>query len=380
VRNYSATARTYSISNNWRTQPTANGVTLSFPSTLAVPANGSANFTLTLTVNAAALPDWTADGGVDGNNGELLTAAEYDGNLFFTNGPENVHIPWHILPHKAANGMVSSTSAALNGHPITINLLNTGGATRAFVDTFSLTGTGVQFPASSLPAPGSDQAVVNLRAVGARLICANNQCSAFAAQFAINTFGQRSHPDVPAEFDIYLDIDNDGTPDLILFNTDIGMALTGTANSGQNGLFIFDVAAGTASGPYAYSIAELDSANIVYTIPLANLVTHGGKSLTLSTSFTFSVLAFDNYFTGNLTDQIVNMRYELDDPKFFTDTTEYLAAPNGSAPVTIFPNNATSPFFNPGGYKGHSPSQTGILVFYSNGKVNQEADLITVTP
>jgi hypothetical protein len=31
------------------------------------------------------------------------------------------------------------------------------------------------------------------------------------------------------------------------------------------------------------------------------LVTHRGKSLTPS----FSVLAYDNYFTGNLTDQIV---------------------------------------------------------------------------
>jgi hypothetical protein len=108
-------------------------------------------------------------------------------------------------------------------------------------------------------------------------------------------------------------------------------------------------------------------------------VIRSGKSLTPSTSFTFSVLAFDNYFTGNLTDQIVNMKYELDDPKFST-AVEYTASPNGSVPVTIFPNNAASPYVNPGGYLGHSPSQTGILVFYSNGKVNQEADLITVTP
>jgi hypothetical protein len=379
VRNYSASARTYSISNTYRDAPNTTGVTISAPPTIAVPANGSASFTLTLGVNAANLPVWTPNGGSQGSNGELLNQVEYAGQLTLTSGAESVHIPWHILPHKSANVTPSTTSLALNGNPAGLTHFNTGGAAVGGVSIFSLTGTGTQFPASVLPAPGSDYAVINLRAVGIRLICLDNACSTFGAQFAVNTFGQRSHPDVPAEFDIDLDVNNDGTPDLVVFNGDIGLITTGATNSGQNGVFVVDVAAGTASGPYFYSIADLDSANVILTVPLSALTTQSGLSLGVSTPFTFSVLAFDNYFTGNLTDQIIGMRYELDMPTVYPAVTDLTVPAGSSVPNTVIPNNAANAFLN-GPYNGNSPAQSGLLLMYQDAKVNMEADLITVTP
>jgi subtilisin family serine protease len=380
VKNYSNASRTYQISNTYRDAPNTTGATISTPSSITVAANSTNSFTLTLTVNAASLPVWTLNGGSNGSNGELLNTVEYAGFLTVTGGPDTVHIPWHILPHQAANIQPATNTVTLSGNPQTLTLPNTNGAANGLVDAFSLTGTGVQFPPSVLPAPGADFAVINLQAAGVRLVCIDqsNPCTTFGVQFAITTFGQRSHPDVPAEFDIHLDLNHDGADDLVIFNQDIGFATTGTTFSGQNGVFVFDLGAGAATGPYFFTIADLDSANAIFTVPLSALTTQSGLALQTSTMFTFSVLAFDNYFTGNLTDAITGMQYELDMPQFYAQS-EFTVPANSSTNLTIFPNNAATPFLN-GPYNGNSPSQTGILLLYQNAKTGQESSQVVVHP
>jgi subtilisin family serine protease len=381
VKNYSSTARTYQISNTYRDAPNTSGVTITAPASISIPANNAASFTLSLTVNPASLPIWTLNGGSQGSNGELLNTVEYAGYLTFTSGPESVHIPWHILPHKAANVQPASNSVALNGNPANLTLTNTSGAVGGQASAFSLTGTGTQFPSSVLPAPGSDFAVINLQAVGVRLICIASCTSttpAYGAQFAITTFGQRSHPDVPAEFDALIDVNGDGNADLDVFNADIGLQTTGVL-SGQNGVFVADLGAGTASGPYFYTVADLDSANAILTVPLSALHTASGLQVNVSTPFTYSVLAFDNYYTGNLTDTIGPMKYELDMPQFYPGSTDFTVPAGGSLPVTIFPNNAATPFLG-APYNGNSPSQSGLLLMYTDAKVAREVDNIVVTP
>ena len=378
VRNYSSLSRTYTISNTYRDAPNQTGVTLTLPPTVLVPPNSSTSFNVTLNVNAAALPTWNLNGGPAGGNGELLNTVEYAGYLTFTSGAESVHVPWHILPHKAANVKPAAGTVTLNGNPQAFSLSNSTGAVGGLVDVFSLTGTGTQFPSAFLPAPGQDYALINLQAVGVRLICLDNACANFGAQFAINTFGQRAHPDVPAEFDVLIDVDGDGQPDFDVFNADIGF-VTSQVFSGQNGVFVVDLTTGTATGPYFYTIADLNSANAILTVPLSALVGSTGLQLTTSTPFHFSVLAFDNYFTGNLTDQIGPMAYELDMPQFYTDSAEYLAPAGGSQPVTVFPNNAANVFFT-GPYNGNSPSQTGILLMYTDGLTAGEAAQVKILP
>src|SRR5262249_22898569 len=155
--------------------------------------------------------------------------------------------------------------------------------------------TGVQFPACVLPPAGGDYVLVNLQATGLRLVCLDASCT-FGVQFAITTFGQRSHPDVPAEFDVDIDLDGNGTIDVIVFNSDIGFATTGTF-SGQNGVFVYDATNRRATGPYAYTIADLDSANVVFTVPLSALSTSTGLHMAVNAPFVYLVGAFDNYFT-----------------------------------------------------------------------------------
>jgi hypothetical protein len=197
-------------------------------------------------------------------------------------------------------------------------------------------------------------------------------------QFAITTFGQRSHPDVPAEFDVLIDANRDGVPDYDVFNEDIGLATTGTF-SGQNGVFVANLNAGTTSGPYFYASADLDSANMILTVPLSALAGSGSPSLTVSTPFSFGVYAFDNYYTGNLTDSITGMQYELDMPQEYATFADFTVPAGSSGSVSIFPNNAATPYFG-APYNGNSPSQIGILFLYTNGKTGQESSAVFITP
>jgi hypothetical protein len=135
---------------------------------------------------------------------------------------------------------------------------------------------------------------------------------------------------------------------------------------------VVNVTKGTAAGPYFYTIADLDSANVILTVPLSAL------GLTISQPFTFSVLAFDNYYTGNLTDIIAGMKYELDMPQVYAASTFALSAAS-SGSLSVYPNNAAHPYGS-ASYNGNSPSQKGLLLLYTNGKTGQESSTVVVTP
>ena len=88
--------------------------------------------------------------------------------------------------------------------------------------------------------------------------------------------------------------------------------------------------------------------------------------------FDFSVFAFDNYFTGNLTDSIVGMTYTPGVPRFVGSGIPATGVPAGSSStltIQAVPGGDTA-----------SPSQTGILLMYRDAKSKNEADTITVQP
>ena len=97
-----------------------------------------------------------------------------------------------------------------------------------------------------------------------------------------------------------------------------------------------------------------------------------------NTKFTYSALAFDNYYTGDLTDEITGMTYELDMPKNYATAT--FSVPAGfSGSISIVPNNAANIYFG-SPYNGNSPSQIGLLFMYTNGKTGMESSMVVVNP
>ena len=302
VRNYSNSTRTYTITPSFRyAEDQASGaVRISAPSKVVVGPNRSAKVPVTLTIDADKLPDWVLDGGPNGASGDLLAVNEFDGYLTLSGGGDTVHLPWHVLPHRAADVTVNKNKVKLNKKPVDVKLHNkTRSGQVGTADVFALTGTSPRIPQRDLPGPGDNFAVVDLRAVGVR---ADDQ----VLQFGVTTYGQRSHPNYPAEFNVFLDTNRDGVDDWRIWNADLDV-VSGT--DGRNVVFVQQVGSPNASA-FFFTDADLNSANAILTVPLAVV------GLTKGAQFDFHVLARDNYFSGAVTDAIENMTFTVGTPKF----------------------------------------------------------------
>jgi hypothetical protein len=351
VRNYSGSSRTYSIARSFRyaNDAASGAVTIDAPSSITVSGHSSRSFKVTLTVDASKLPTWNLNGGFLGGNGALLQGVEFDGYITLTSGAESVHVAWQVLPHKAAAVAPESDQLEFNSGAASLRLSNNDGAIAGRVEAFALTGESKQIKKKSLPRPGDNFAIIDLRSVGVRQ-------AGTAIQFGITTYGERAHPNYPAEFDIYIDSNNDGIFDYVVFNVENG----GFGATGQNVVAVAKLGTPGATAFY-FSDADLNSANMIMTAPLAAV------GLTPASKFRFSVFAFDNYFTGALTDSVENMTHTLGTPKFAVSAASSSVPAGGSSTLTVT---------QVAGGGTASPSQTGVLLLYRDGLLGREADAI----
>lgn len=363
IRNYSNVAKTYYIQSNFRYADDAanGGVFLGFPETVRVPANSSRTIPVEVGIIPNLLPQWTLNGGSLGGTGSTLQSVEFDGYLTITNdndATDIVTVPWQVMPRRSANVYVNIPRFRI-GWFDTIVLGNWGASVTTQGEIFALTGQSSRVPRTSLPKPGDNFAIVDLRAVGVRPAVSGTTP---LVQFGINTFGTRPHPNYPAQFSVFIDNNNDGDFEFEIFNAELGTF----ASSGQNVVFIDnldDAAPGTAR---FFTDADLNSANVILTAPLADL------GLTPTSQFTFAVAAFDNYFTGNLTDVIENMRVTPGTLRYVPVNGYTLTIPaNEIAPLTIG---------TPAGGSTASPSQRGFLILVRNQMTEREGIIVRIDP
>lgn len=357
VRNYSNSARTFSITRSFRyaNDAASGAVTLSAPASVSVPANGTGSFVLTMAIDPTKLPAWNLFSGSTQGTGALLQAVEYDGYVTVSDGTDTVSTPWHVLPHRAAN--VTAATSVPAGGAGGVPLSNLGAAQAGPVDLFALTGTSPQDFATP-PAYGGGQALIDLRAVGVRPV----DVGALGLQFGITTFGTRMHPAYPAEFDIYVDANNDGVDDYVIYNTE----LSGFGATGQTVVSVQNLATGATTTRF-YVAADLNSSNMIYTVLASDI-----GITSASQQFRFSVYAFDNYFTGQLTDSITNMVHTLGTPRYTSTLGDSLGVPVGFS--------GALPVSRPAGGAAASPSQSGLLLLYRDARSGREADVVTITP
>lgn len=360
VRNLGTTPRFYTIGRSYRyaNDAASGAVTLSAPASIMVPAGGTGSFTLTMRVDASKLPDWNLGLASTQGNGSLLQAVEFDGYISLNDAAGSVSLPWHVLPHKAAGMEVASTTVpAASG----LQVANVGGATTGFTEAFALTGTSPQI-STVLPAPGQNDTLIDLKAVGVRLI----DVGAPAVQFAITTYGQRSHPSYPAEFDVYVDSNGDGIDDYVIYTGEQGSF----ASTGATLVYVLKLNPdGSANGSAVakfFADADLNSSNITLTVLAADI----GITDPANQKFKFAVYAFDNYF-GGFKDAIGTMTHTLGKPRFQLQLDSFSVDPGmgGVLSITTVPGGAAA-----------SPSQSGILLLHYDGRVARESDQITVTP
>lgn len=360
VHNNTQRTRTYTLTPRFRyaDDEASGAVRVQTPSRFAVPAGRSKTFNVQLRIDSSRLPVWMLDGGPNGGSGGLLQSVEFDGYLEIASDDETLTLPWHVLPHRAAAVVPRAESLTLTEGAAVLALSNNMGAVDGRVEVFALTGQSPALDGSVLPQPGDNFAVIDLKSVGIRSVAIG--AGQFALQFAVNTYGERSHPNYPAEFDIYIDTNNDGADDYVVYTAENG----GFAATGQNLVYVQDLR-NVFANAFFYTDADLNSANAILTVPMSAL------GITPTTKIGFSVYAFDNYFTGALTDAIEDMTHTPGTPRY-TAGPGTLAVPVGSTAdlsVSAVPGGETA-----------SPSQSGLLLMYRDAKPGAEASAVLIAP
>ncbi len=366
VYNYGPTARTLSITPSFRyADDAASGaVSVAVQPSVFVKANGWATFYIALNVDASKLPTWpwTFTGGRDGGIGSLLQTVEYDGYLTLGDAAGSIHLPWQILPRKSA-GVVTLPASLGKNNRNAVKVVNLG-VENGNTDVLALLGTSPRIASQYLPGPGDNFAVVDIRAVGADYWGNLGAPVGDVIGFGITTYGTRSHPAYPAEFDVYIDTTGDGLDDFVAYTAEAsGFGLTG-----QTLVYVADLAPGQAPDfpggqAYFYADTDLNTANVIMPLPL------GLMGVDANTKLRLSVYAYDNYFTGAQTDAIENIFYTPSTPKFGPTGIIY-DQPRGES-VTI------QPVAVPGGAAA-SPSQTGLLMLHRSQPANFEASIVLV--
>jgi hypothetical protein len=127
IKNFTSSAKNYSLSLDERfANDTATGaINFSYPASVTVPAGGSIDIDVSLTVDPAKLHEWTltSDKLASPSGSDDLTTLEFDGALVFTDGEENFHLVYHLLPKASASVEVT---AVISDEGVKRFITNTG--------------------------------------------------------------------------------------------------------------------------------------------------------------------------------------------------------------------------------------------------------------
>jgi hypothetical protein len=368
VKNFSNTRRTFTITPKFRyADDAASGaITPVAPASISISGGDSKSFVVRLDIDAEKLPEWPFFGGGNVGVGALLQTVEFDGYLEISDGVETIHVPWHILPHKSNTLRVRSRKVDLDDGVGVTTVRNTGVAT-GYVEAFALTGVSPRIDEDLIPGPGDNYVIVDLKAVGVRLVQFDE--TTFGLQFAIASNGARAHPTYPAAYEIRVDSNRDGEWDYVIYNRELGTF----ASSGNCVVAVVDLVAETES-IQTFCAADLKSGNMIMTVSMKQIGLPDAAA-TDGTAINFRADAFDSYFTGLRTDQIENwMFYQIGNPRYMPYFQETLSpsaevAPAGGESTLVIQENVTE-FVNP------ATRGDGVLLMYIDAVPGRESEMV----
>jgi minor extracellular serine protease Vpr len=364
VTNSSDQAQHYVIEPSFRKEADADSaaITVLVPSSVDVAAGTSISVPVVFAINADRLGPWPfydasqdlALAGAAGNDATVLNAAEVDGHLTVRNdqGDALATVGWQTLPKRASSTVARASTVTVGPDGTGPLALRNLGVADGAVDAFVLTGVSDRLPtpAAGQPgSPGSNEAVIDLAGVGVRDDGTN-------IQFAITQNTRRPTPQVPALIQVEVDADNDGNFEHVAYNDDY---TSFKPTDGRSMVFAGPRGAAARFGPVD---ADIDSANVIYTVPLSALGLVPGQT------FSFRVLAFDRYFTGHLEDSVNDMKYTVGSPRYGFAGGRTFTIPahtTGAATTVVTDANA-----------GPSTAAGLLLLYRVNG--GSESSIVTI--
>jgi subtilisin family serine protease len=352
IHNYSNKRRNYSVTPTFRfADDVINGaVSPVAPASITVnPGFGNDElFDVTLNIDGTALRDNFMNSGSMGANPSGLTTNEYDGYLILDDGDHPVHLPWHVLPRKAARVVPSTSTLAGGGFPEVVGLHNTGVGT-AQNDAYALIATSPNQPEGGL---GEQAPMPDIRAVGVNTFpVPAGFCSgqpSFLWAFAINTWERQEHL-IPVSHQVILDTNQDGVDDYVVLNRD--QTFSGVSD-GRQLTWALNLATGDASA-FFFTEHSMNTGNTVLYI-CGEQVGLSGSDL-LATNVDVDVFAQDWYY-GGPGDLVEGLTITPLGEQFFGLPNDVLGFTNDSAGLSVFD-------FGP--FPGNSP-ELGLLLI-TNG-------------
>jgi hypothetical protein len=295
VRNYTGKAVEYSLTPTFRyaDDEASGAVSVSTPGKVKVRPYSDATIPVKMTIEGAKLAGNAMNSGSQGANPAALTFNEFDGYLYLEDGKgSSVHLPWHVLPRKAAEVKGRSVLTFNPNGEDRVSLENIGVGT-AQIDAYSLLAISPNLPEGPR---GGQAPTPDIRAVGITTIpVPAGFCSAdesFLWVFAVNTWERQSHL-VPVSHQIILDTNRDGAADYIVLNRDASGPSTIT--DGRQLSWVLDVATGSLDA-FFFAEHSTNTGNTALIICGEQIGMNAADFLT--TQVDMDVVAQDFYFGG----------------------------------------------------------------------------------
>lgn len=310
VYNYSNQAVTLKTAVENRYANDAGGeVKVTLPATVNVPANGSTTIKVRMVIEqkeGQTLHPWAMNSGSQATNPNALTLNEYDGYIRFTdaaNEDNAIHMPWHVLPRAAGDVM----TGVMDDMPYVQNM----GKADTYIDTYSLLAVSRRLEESEQP--GGNRLFPDIKYVGVQTypvpadFCGPEE--SFVMGFAVSTW-ERSTQAAPTSFEFWLDTDNDGTDDYVVYNSPLSFPA-----DVRNVTTVYNLATdeGTA---FFFLDHNTNSANNVLLF-CGDQIGMNAEDF-LETSMGVTVRAWDYYFSGEYSDEIEGLNVVPLGERFFT--------------------------------------------------------------
>jgi minor extracellular serine protease Vpr len=271
IENHGSKDVTYNLGSSLVGSALGSSLSLS-PSTVTVAGGGSATVQATLSLSAAAVAALPSATAVSSNRGNVVTIR---GAVTATPtktgaGVYALRIPFLVAPRGLSNVTAGERSAY------------TDNGDGTFSATVSLTNSGIRSGAADVYAWGIQDAddisgaedSMDVRSVGVQEFPAAGGNRLLV--FAVNTYGRWSNASVN-EFDIAIDLQQDGRPDFFVVGVDIGAVLAG-AFDGRFGSFVFDAAGNVIAARFAVAPANGSTALLPVLASEIGLTSGSGKA------------------------------------------------------------------------------------------------------
>ncbi|MDW8325618.1 MAG: S8 family serine peptidase [Anaerolineales bacterium] len=348
IRNLSHHPIHYRIVPSFRDEADAlsGAVSMEVQEGLEVPPGETCPLEIRLHIDGSRLSGWWLNSGANGDNGQALTALEFDGylNLIDEADPRNnLSLPWHVLPRRAGDTEPATTTLYLENRSGQLELFNHG-IGPAYVDGYSLVAVSENQAASFA---GLDRTVIDLKAVGVRTFpVPAGFCSpapSFLLAFAISTHYRQSHANAPGRLEINLDLNRDGVADYQMFNADMNQP---NVSAGRNVVWVRNLMTGVATARF-YVGHALESGNFTLVACAEQL------GLTLADygrAIGVRVDARDWANSGQITDTADGIAIVVGGDRFLSGGGD------------IAPNSSVRWIITDRGAAGTSPSEFGLLL------------------